>query len=100
MDVLENHINVLMRNEVVALTVYLILGGIAGLLASVLMEGSSYGTLGNVIIGVVGAFIGGYVLNLLNVRIGYGVMGKLLTALLGACLLLAALNLMQSRKTR
>ena len=44
---------------------WLVLGLIAGFLASVVMKGGGYGIIGDIIVGVVGALIGGFVFSLL-----------------------------------
>lgn len=78
--------------------VWIIIGAIAGWLASIVMKTNrKQGLLLDIIIGVVGAFIGGYILNLLG--IGGGVTGlnltSLLTAFIGAVILLAILRVLR-----
>jgi uncharacterized membrane protein YeaQ/YmgE (transglycosylase-associated protein family) len=51
---------------------FLITGGLAGWIASVLVEGSGLGILGDVVVGVAGAFLGGYCAYRLQITlIGY-----------------------------
>jgi uncharacterized membrane protein YeaQ/YmgE (transglycosylase-associated protein family) len=74
---------------------WIILGGIAGWLASILMGNSEQqGVVGNIIVGIVGALIGGFVFGLLG---GSGVTGfnlySLLVAVVGAVVLLWLLRL-------
>jgi uncharacterized membrane protein YeaQ/YmgE (transglycosylase-associated protein family) len=69
---------------------WIILGGIAGWLASLIMRtDASQGVFLNIVVGVVGAFIGGLAFSLLG---GEGVTGfnlySLLVALVGSVLLL------------
>jgi uncharacterized membrane protein YeaQ/YmgE (transglycosylase-associated protein family) len=75
--------------------VWIILGAIAGWLASVVMK-SRQGLLGDIIVGIVGAFIGGFVLNLLPGVNNAGVTGlnlaSIFTAFVGAVILLALLR--------
>jgi uncharacterized membrane protein YeaQ/YmgE (transglycosylase-associated protein family) len=73
--------------------VWIILGAIAGWLASIVMgTNRSQGLLADIIIGIVGAFVGGFVLSLLP-GVSAGVtglnLGSLLTAFIGAVILLA-----------
>ena len=73
--------------------VWIILGAIAGWLASIVMgTNASQGLLADIIIGIIGAFIGGFVLSLLP-GVSAGVtglnLGSLLTAFIGAVILLA-----------
>lgn len=68
---------------------YIIIGGIAGFLASKIVKGGGSGILMDIVIGVVGAFIAGLVLNLVGVDVNSG--GYWFTffvALAGAVLLL------------
>ena len=77
--------------------IYLIVGGIAGWLAGLLMKGRGLGVLGNIVIGVLGAFVGGWLLGLVGVSIGGGLLGAVLTALLGAVVLLALIRIVVGR---
>lgn len=77
------------------LIVWIIVGAIAGWLASIVMKtNAQQGLVADIIVGILGGFIGGWVLNLLNV--GGGVSGlnlaSILTAFIGAVILLAILR--------
>jgi uncharacterized membrane protein YeaQ/YmgE (transglycosylase-associated protein family) len=79
----------------VNIIVWIIVGAIAGWLASIVMRTNrSQGLLEDIIVGIVGGFIGGLVLDLLDV--GGGVtglnVGSILTAFIGAVILLAILR--------
>lgn len=71
---------------------WIILGGLAGWIASGLMR-EPQGCLTNVIVGIVGAFIGGLVFNLIG---GYGVTGfnlwSLVVSVVGAAIFIAILR--------
>lgn len=74
-----------------ALVIWLIVGAVAGYLASIIMKGKGLGLTGNdlvdyVILGVIGAFVGGWVLGLLGLAIGGGLVGSIISALFGSCL--------------
>lgn len=73
---------------------FLIIGAIAGWLAGKIMKGGGFGLLGNVVVGVIGAFIGGFLLGLLDVSWG-GTLGALGTALIGAIVLLWIVGLIK-----
>lgn len=64
---------------------WIIVGGLAGWIASKVMKGGSMGLLGNIIVGIIGAFVGGFIVNLIG---GKGVTGiniwSILVAVLGA----------------
>ncbi|MBK9212965.1 MAG: GlsB/YeaQ/YmgE family stress response membrane protein [Saprospiraceae bacterium] len=71
----------------------LILGGVAGWLGGQLYKGSGLGLIGNIIVGIIGGFIGYWGLGKLGISLGAGWLGYILTAALGAIVLLAILNL-------
>jgi len=80
------------------LLTWLIVGLIAGVLASLVMGGTGYGILGDIIIGIVGAFIGGWLFRSLGVAIPLGgLAGTILVAFIGAVVLLFVLRLIRSR---
>ena len=74
------------------LLAWLIVGLIAGFLASVLMRGGGYGLIGDILIGIVGAFIGGLLVAVLAPGETFGFWGSILVALIGACILIAILR--------
>lgn len=74
---------------------YLICGGVAGWLASQLMRGRSFGIIENVLIGVAGAMIGGYLFRWLQDT----AVGDIVVATLGAVLLLFIYDKLRARAT-
>ncbi|MFT5032854.1 MAG: putative membrane protein YeaQ/YmgE (transglycosylase-associated protein family) [Bermanella sp.] len=76
------------------LLVFLAIGAIAGWLASLLIKGGGYGLLGNVVIGVVGATIGGSIFSALGIASG-GLLGAIATATVGAAVLLFIVRLIK-----
>lgn len=82
------------------LLAWVILGLIAGVLASAVM-GGGYGIAGDIIVGIVGALLGGFVFSLLGHS---GVTGfnlySLFVAFLGAILLIAILRALAGSRTR
>lgn len=71
---------------------WIIIGVIAGWLAGKLMRGGGFGFIVNLLVGIAGAVIGGWVFGLLGITTG-GVIGSLITALVGAILLLWIISL-------
>ncbi|WP_372778512.1 GlsB/YeaQ/YmgE family stress response membrane protein [Litorivivens sp.] len=80
--------------SVESLLVFLLIGGIAGWLAGLLIKGGGYGILGNSVIGIVGAVVGGSVFNALGIYAG-GIIGSIVTATVGAILLLFLVRLIK-----
>ena len=70
----------------------LVIGGIAGWLAGNILRGGGFGLLINVLVGIVGAFIGNYVFGLLGIMAG-GSVGQLVAATIGALILLFVVGL-------
>lgn len=79
---------------------WIIIGLVAGWLAGQIMRGGGFGLIGNTVIGLVGAVIGGYIFSALDVSVGTGIVNQIITALVGAVILLAILNLLAPRRRR
>ena len=79
-----------------SIVTWIIVGGIAGLLAEWLIGGVNAGCLGTVIIGILGAFIGGWVFSVLGISLGAtGLLNDIITAFVGAALLLIVIRLVR-----
>jgi uncharacterized membrane protein YeaQ/YmgE (transglycosylase-associated protein family) len=78
----------------VNIVLFLLIGMAAGWLAGKLVKGRGFGLVENLIIGVIGALIGGFVLGALNVNVG-GLLGQLIAATVGAIILLYLLKLIR-----
>lgn len=79
---------------------WIIIGGLAGWLASVMVEGGGMGVLGDIIVGIVGAFLGGLVFSALG---NTGVTGfnlwSFFVALVGAVVLLGIVRLVSGGRS-
>jgi uncharacterized membrane protein YeaQ/YmgE (transglycosylase-associated protein family) len=75
---------------------WLLVGLIAGFLASVVMRGGGYGVVGDIIIGIVGAILGGFLAGLLGIGAS-GFVGTIIIAFIGACILIAILRAVSTR---
>lgn len=81
---------------------WIIFGGLAGWIASIIMKkNASMGLLANIIVGIVGAFVGGFIMNLIG---GWDVTGfnlsSFIVAVIGSVVLLAIINLFSKGKVR
>lgn len=69
----------------------IIIGGLAGWIAEKVM-GASHGLLTNIVVGIIGAFVGFFIANALGLRLGEifqgWFLGNLIVSVLGACLLI------------
>jgi uncharacterized membrane protein YeaQ/YmgE (transglycosylase-associated protein family) len=68
-----------------SLLVILIVGIVAGWLAGRVMEGGGFGLIGDLIVGLIGAFIGDW---LLPIHLGAGIIALIINAFIGAVVLL------------
>lgn len=73
--------------------VWIVIGGLAGWLASVLVQGTGLGLLLDIVVGIVGAFIGGVILAALGVG-GAGIWWTFITAFVGAVILLLIIKVL------
>jgi len=64
---------------------WLIVGLVAGWAAGKIMKGKGYGAFMDIVLGIAGAVVGGFLLGFL--RLGGGLIGSIIVATMGACLL-------------
>ncbi len=72
--------------------IFLFIGLIAGWIAGHFMEGHGFGGIGDIIVGTIGAVLGGYVLDIFGVTL-YGFWGSVATSVFGAIIFLFVLSL-------
>ena len=81
--------------------IWLIIGGIVGWLASLIMRtDAQQGILLNIVVGIVGAFLGGLILNRGNINQAPLSVSAFVVSLLGAIVLLAIVNLFRRGSIR
>ncbi len=78
-----------------SLIIVLLIGAIAGWLAGVIRQGYGYGLLGNIIIGIIGSFVGHWLFRQLGVFVNAGLLGTILTATIGALLVLFLIGMVR-----
>ena len=69
------------------LIVFLLVGLVAGFLASKVMTGRGIGLIWDVVVGVLGAFLGGWLAGVMGIAVG-GLLAEVVVAFLGALILL------------
>jgi uncharacterized membrane protein YeaQ/YmgE (transglycosylase-associated protein family) len=85
----------------VSLIVWLVIGGVVGWLASIVMRtDAQQGIFLNIIVGIVGAFIGGWLFGSADINTGVITPTTFLVSLVGAILLLALVNLVRRGSLR
>ena len=77
------------------LILFILIGAIAGWLAGKIMKGQGYGVLLNILVGIIGAFVGGYLFETLGIMTT-GIAGELITATVGAVVLIWLIRVIKS----
>ncbi len=75
---------------------FIIIGIVAGFVAGKLMRGGGVGLLVNLVVGIIGAVLGGWVFSFLGISTS-GIIWSLVTATVGAIILLWIISLFQKR---
>ena len=78
--------------------IFILVGLIAGFLASRVVLGRGRGWVLDIVIGILGAVLGGWLAGLLNISIGFGIFGQIAVAFVGALILLILWRLLFGRR--
>jgi len=81
-----------------SLVVILLVGVVAGWLAGQLVRGGGFGLIGDLIVGVIGALIGDWLLPRLNIHLGVGIVALIVNATIGAVVLLLIVRLIAGNR--
>jgi len=73
---------------------FCLIGIVAGWLAGQLMKGGGFGIVGDLVVGVLGALLGGYLFGLMGVG-SSGLVGQLVVATIGAIVLLMVIRVVK-----
>ena len=84
-----------MRVSSESLLIILVVGLAAGWLAGRIIQGTGFGIVGDLLIGIVGALIGSWLLPQLGVHLGSGIVMAIVNATIGALILLLVLRLIR-----
>lgn len=74
---------------------FLVIGLIAGWLAGVLVKGGGFGVVGDMVVGVLGALLGGFIFEKMGVSAGGGPVGGFIVATIGAIILIYILRIVK-----
>ena len=83
-----------------SLVVWLIVGTIVGVLGTIVVKGSRFGPVGDIITGIVGAVVGGLLLSEVGFEIGLGFDPVVIDALVGSLIFLSFARLVTRNDTR
>ena len=78
-----------------SLLVILVIGIVAGWLAGKVVRGGGFGLIGDLVVGVVGAFIASWLFPHFGLHIGTGIGEEIVYAMLGAVILLLVIRLVR-----
>jgi uncharacterized membrane protein YeaQ/YmgE (transglycosylase-associated protein family) len=67
---------------------FIIIGAAAGWLAGRITKGKGFGLIGNIVVGILGAVLGGWLFKTLGIYFDWELIGSLITAVIGAVILL------------
>lgn len=72
--------------------IWLIIGGLAGWIAGLIVQGTGFGLIGNIVIGIVGAVIAGWLLPLVGFHVGTHFVSSVVDAVIGAVIFLVVIG--------
>jgi uncharacterized membrane protein YeaQ/YmgE (transglycosylase-associated protein family) len=79
-----------------------VIGGIAGWLAGLILRGTGYGVIGDIIVGLIGAFVGNWFVRAFHVSVNLGsvLTDRIVVSVLGATLLMLVIGMLRPRSLR
>ena len=89
--------------DIDTILIWVLVGLVAGFLASHLALGRGLGLFGDTIVGIIGAFIGGFIAAVLHFSIavvGHPIISEIIIAFIGAALLLLIVRMFSGRRSR
>ena len=88
--------------ETESIVMILVIGAVAGWLTGLLLRGSGYGIIGDTLIGLVGAFVGNWLLHTMSfsVNLGSPIANRFVVSVIGAVILMLAVTLVRKRSLR
>jgi len=72
--------------------VWLIVGALAGWIAGLIVQGTGFGLIGDIVIGIVGAFIAGWLLPMVGFHVGTHFISSIVDAVIGAVIFLVIIG--------
>jgi uncharacterized membrane protein YeaQ/YmgE (transglycosylase-associated protein family) len=86
--------------DLMSLIIWLVIGAVAGIIASTIMKGKSLALTGNelvddAILGIIGGLVGGWLLGALGLSIGGGILAAIVNAVIGACAFIFVVRLIR-----
>lgn len=73
-----------------------LIGAVSGWLAGLIVRGFGFGLLGNIVVGIIGSFIGGWLFSAMGIWPGGGIVGTIVASVIGAVVLLLLLRVLRT----
>ena len=86
--------------DLMSILIWLLLGAVAGWAAGQIMKGSGLGLVGNIVVGIIGSFLGGWLAGQLGItgsETGGFSVASVITAIIGASILLFVVGLVKKK---
>jgi uncharacterized membrane protein YeaQ/YmgE (transglycosylase-associated protein family) len=74
---------------------FALIGLVAGWLAGLIMKGGGFGVIGDIVVGILGAVLGGFLFSSLGLSSGGGLLGAIIVATIGAIVLIFIVRLVK-----
>lgn len=78
-----------------SILIWLIVGAIAGWIAGAVVKGGGLGLIGDIVVGILGAFIAGWLFPHFGIHIGAGIISVIICSAIGAIILLLIVRLVR-----
>jgi uncharacterized membrane protein YeaQ/YmgE (transglycosylase-associated protein family) len=90
----------IVSNESILMVI--VIGGVAGWLAGLILRGTGYGIIGDIIVGLIGAFVGNWLVRAFHfsVNLGNPLVDRIVVSVVGAVLLMLIIGLLRPRSLR
>ena len=75
--------------------IFLLVGGVAGWLAGLVVRGGGFGLVGHILVGIIGAFVAGFLFPAVGISLGAGIVASILHATIGAVVLLLIVRVLK-----
>ncbi|MGA9252109.1 MAG: GlsB/YeaQ/YmgE family stress response membrane protein [Roseobacter sp.] len=79
----------------IGLVIMIVVGAIVGWLASLIVKGGGYGFWGDVLIGIGGSILAGFLFPLIGFEVGTSILASIIPAVIGAAILLLIIRLIR-----
>ena len=83
----------------IGLTIMIVVGAVVGWLAGLIVKGSGYGFWGDVLIGIGGSILAGFIFPLIGFEVGTSILASIIPAVIGAAILLLIIRTLSGKSS-